>query len=248
MAIAIQPTRFRIPLTEIQIELTALDKKVLSVALASLAFFALQLSLSFPLAFAISFAITTLTYLSEKYLRTDQQRNDWFNTNFDQKELTFWASLLILRPIIIQILCWSLGIPLPAIPQAGLAEAILAQPWRMIPIATIVAPVAEEILFRGVLLERLEDATQLLSRHTFVKLSKNTQEFCCDVIQAVVFGALHINQTIKKAMQMPLFLGLSFMGYIFALLKRENNNSLVAPAVIHSANNTGAVIGIFANS
>lgn len=248
MALPIQPTPVRIPILNLQFELTAKDKKVLAVALASILFFGVQFALSLPITFVVTLLISTMTYLAEKYIRTDpEQQNDWFNTTFDKKELVFLSTLLILRPVILQVLFWSLGIPLPALPQEGIAQALLAQPWRMIPLATIIAPIAEEILFRGFLLEMFESAFSLLNRHTFVKLSGSAQAFCSNAAQAVIFGVIHLNRKIKEAWKIPVVAGISLFGYVSTLFKREDK-TLITPIGLHSANNAGAVIYIYASS
>jgi membrane protease YdiL (CAAX protease family) len=244
MTAAVQPNHVSVPFFNIQFELSARDVKVLAVALASIAFFAFQYGLSWPVSFVVSFSIAALTYFSEKYIRTEaDQQNDWISTDFNQNRLIFWSSLLVIRPLIIQVFCWCLGVPLPAFPQVALADAIISQPWKMIPMAMILAPIAEEVLFRGFLQERLEDIAHLLNRHTFVQLSKKTRDLFCDLIQSVVFGALHINNKIEEALKWPLLISLSAFGYFLSCLKRDKK-TLVWPVAIHSANNAGAVIHV----
>lgn len=245
MSLAIQSIKFRIPILEKTIELKAVDKKVIAVALGSLAFFALQLGLSLTVSLALSFTFTVITHLSEKFLRTEEhQKNDWFNTSFDYKEIGFYSALLLLRPLIFQVVCWSLGIPLPIPPQTEVVSLILSQPWKMIPMVSIMAPITEEILFRGFLMERLEDAAQLLNRHTFVKLSQKTQDRVVNLIQAIVFGAVHLGRKIQDGAQIPVFLILSLWGYVFGEAK-QNQKTLFAPMIFHSANNSSALFYIF---
>ncbi|MBX7067467.1 MAG: CPBP family intramembrane metalloprotease [Parachlamydiales bacterium] len=220
---AIPATHFRIPLTNYEFTITAQQKKVVAVALASLALFVLQLSLSIGLALLLTAVITVLTHFCP---RND---TDWFNTQFDLKTIGFLSGFLILKPLIIQAFFWALGIPLPPIAQEGIAEMILSAPWKMIPLASIVAPFSEEILFRGFLLERLED---LQLGETLSMLG-----------QSFIFGAVHLNKSIQEGMQIPVFAVLSFMGYIFGRLKKEEN-SLLAPMAIHSANNIGACVHV----
>lgn len=246
MSLLVQPTRFHIPILDRTIELTPVDKKMIAVALGSLAFFAVQFSLSLTVSLALSFTFTVLTYLSEKFLRTEEhQKNDWFNTNFDIKTVGFYSALLLLRPLIFQVVCWSLGIPLPFPAQTELVNIILAQPWKMIPLVSIMAPITEEILFRGFFMERLEDAAQLLNRHTFVKLSQKTQDRIVNLIQAIVFGAVHLGRKIQDGAQIPVFLILSLWGYIFGE-EKQREKTLFAPMALHSANNSSALVYIFA--
>lgn len=190
-----------------------------AAALASLALFVLQLGLSIGLALGLTVTITVLTHI---FARPD---TDWFNTGFDVKTIGFVSGFLILRPLIVQAFCWALGIPLPPIAQEGLAKMILEEPWKMISIASIVAPFSEEILFRGFLLERLEDMGL-----------GNTMS---NAVHALIFGAVHLKSAIQDGMELFVLGILSFMGYVFGEIKREEN-SLLAPMAIHSANNIGA--------
>lgn len=223
----VQSTQFRLPLLNIEFELSAQKKKVMAVALASLALFVLQLGLSLSLALGLSALITLLTHLKP---RPD---NDWFNTQFDHKKIGFLATFLILRPFIIQIFFWALGIPLPPIAQEGIAKMILSEPWKMVALASVVAPFSEEILFRGFLLERLEDL------HLSARAS--------DIAQSLIFGVVHLNKAIESGMEILVMLMLSFMGHLFARFKQEEN-TLIAPMAIHSANNLGACIYVHLRS
>ncbi len=224
---------------------SARNQKILAIAIATLALFVIQLQISLSIALAATFLFTALTYLSEKYLRAGE--NKWFQLNFPQKkEVAFWATLLILKPLIIQIVFWALGIPIPPMPQEGLVKLILSRPWRMIPTAIFVAPFAEEVLFRGFLLERLEDLAHLWSCH-ICTLSRKAQQEISNIAQAVLFGAGHLNRKIQQGMQIPILLALSLYGYVFGLLKQQNRHTLLPPMVIHSANNAGVIMHVFAS-
>lgn len=241
-----QPTSVKIPLINFQFELTAKDKKVLAVAIATLVLLGVQLGASIPFTLLATYFVTTLTHFSETNIRTEpHQQNDWFNTEFDQSTVKIFSAFLILRPIVIRIFCHALGIPLPGMPQEGVVKLIIEKPWRMIPMATIVAPIAEEILFRGFLLERFEDLTHLLNRHKICLLSQKAQQEISNIAQAIIFGAVHLTAKIEEGMMIPVVFSLSFFGYIGGLLKRQDR-TLISPVVIHSANNVSAVMHIFA--
>lgn len=233
---AAQITRIHLPFIKPEIQITAHHKKILAVALATFALLALQMGISLSIAFAVTCVTTTLTYFSKN-------KGDWFNTDFDWKQATFLTGFLFLRPLIIHVVCSVFGFPLPLIPQEGLVELIYSKPWKMIPIATIVAPVAEEILFRGFLLERLEDLAGWVNRHV-VKLGSETRKTVADVVQAVLFGAVHLRSKIQEGMQIPILITLSAFGYLAAFFKRQDQ-SLLSPMVVHSANNASTLLFIF---
>lgn len=80
--------------------------------------------------------------------------------------------------------------------------------------AILIAPVAEEILFRGILYRALRERGW--PRTALVGTS-------------VLFGAIHGH--------LPSFVALSFLGWVFALLYDRTSN-LLAPILAHSAFNT----------
>lgn len=234
-------TSVRVPFVNWVVEITPLHKKVAAVAIGTLLLLGVQLGFSLAVTMACTCLFMVLTALSEKYLRSGG--DDWLNLNFSKKEVAFISAFLVLRPFLIQIVCWALGIPIPILPQTGIAELVLSRPWRVIPLATVVAPIAEEIFFRGFLLERFEDAMVLLSRWKVIQLSKESQKEIANVCQAVIFGAVHLRQKIEDGFKFPVFLGLSLAGYIFGKMKRQEKG-LIPPMIVHSANNSGAVIQI----
>jgi membrane protease YdiL (CAAX protease family) len=247
MTAAVQSTPTAIPFLGIRFELSSLDKKVLAVAIASLVFFGLQLGLSLSITLAVTLVVTTLTYLAEKYIRTEpHQQNDWFNTSFDKKGWAFLATLILLRPLIFQIILRALGIPLPAPAQEGLHRLLLSQPWKMIPLTAIVAPISEEILFRGFVLERLEDTAHLLNRHIFHTLPQQAQQRISNLAQALIFSAVHFRQAVKDGKKIPIFLLLSALGAFYGGVKQDTQ-SLIPPMLLHSANNTGALFYLFSS-
>ncbi len=200
----------------LQMEETIQNKKVIAVAIAAIGFFAIQLQLSLTIALGLTAAITFLTIVCP---RGD---TDWLNTQFDWQTKGFWVTVLLLRPLLMQILLWALGIPLPVIPQVELTKLISTEPWKMVPLVGFLAPFTEEILFRGFLVERLEDL--------------GLGEALSDLVQGGIFAACHLTRGIQEGMETTIFFVLSLQGYFFAQDKREEQ-SLLGPMAIHSASN-----------
>lgn len=202
--------------------LSVRDKKVLAVALASLALLTLQFGISLGLSLAITSVLIIITFV------TSNDQNDWFNFNFDQEKIAYKIGMIFLIGFIFQIAMWALGIPL-SVPQVGLVKMIQENPLKMVPLATLVAPFTEEVLFRGFLLEKLQNL--------------GLGEEISAIIQGVVFGAIHLNQKIEDGLELIMLAFLSFMGYEFANLKQEHN-TLLAPMAIHSAMNLNACLRV----
>lgn len=192
------------------------DKKVVAVAIASIAFLVVQMGISLTVALPFSFAVTVLTSFCLN------EGSDWFNLNFDWKTTGYIIGFLFLRPLISVAVHLIFGWPFAGVAQEGVEQLILSSPLSMMAMAGVIAPFTEEVLFRGVLMESLENL--------------GCGETLSNLLQAGLFGAVHLNQKIQEGMQIPIFLLLSAMGYFFAVQKRENG-SLLSPIAIHSANN-----------
>lgn len=242
-ALPSQPCVLRIPFTEIQLEVTPLQKKVAAVAIASILFFGIQFQLAWASVAVITGTLTLLTYVSEKYLRNGESQTDWFNFQFDAKSLFIFSAILLGKTLFVRIIYGALGIPVP-VPQEGLVELIRSHPWKMGRIACLSAPFCEEILFRGFLVERFEDAMTLLNQLDWVQIPTDIQQSIADVAQAIIFGAIHLNGKIAEGMAMAVFLSTGLFGYLMARIKRSENYSLIPSITLHSANNTGALLHI----
>lgn len=232
---------YRIPYTNVEFVMTPIDKKVLATALACFMLLGVQFSLAWPITFFVSCALASVIFIFEQAI--DREKTDWFNTEIDKTKVAFFAGLLILKPLIIYAFCWALGIPLPGFSQEGIKDLFLEKPMKLFFISSICAPFSEEILFRGVLLERLEDFAHIINRYTCIKISKKVQEVWALLIQSVIFGIGHLNQKIEEGMKITVGVTIGLMGYIFGLIKNENK-SLIPSIAYHSANNIGASIHI----
>jgi membrane protease YdiL (CAAX protease family) len=216
-------------------------QKVAAVGLACLLFFGLQAScpLTTTLAFAVSCSIITATY--EAFVRKGASHNfDWFNTNIDKKLLMIHVALrLTVLPILI-VLTSTCGI----VPAQAIAAKILAGNLRIILLVTITAPLAEEILFRGFIQERLEDLVTLVNRFIY-PLSNHFKAWFSVGAQSILFGAIHIigGQVPVEEMKIAVFGATAFLGFCLGALKNEER-SLIPAIGIHSAQNTGFTLGL----
>lgn len=101
--------------------------------------------------------------------------------------------------------------------------------WRLFAVG--VAPIVEEILFRGVINDKIAEWTgdqgviRKVARIFFV---------------SALFGAAHLNPFQSRANNLTSFCITASLGVVFALLK-EARGDLVTPMVAHAVYNLGAI-------
>lgn len=206
--------------------------KVIAVAIATL------------LCFGATWALFSagLTFLCEAMLHNGSQQN-WFSTHSFSVKTLFLDMCDIFKGRGVILVAWvaltllGLVAALPAIPQTKLAEMALVEPVRFLFKCIVVAPICEEILFRGFVQERFEDAAQLLNRHIY-PLSRRAQEKMANVAQAILFGIVHIlGGQVAPAGKWVVALASGWCGYVLGRRKTEST-SLTAAMAEHSMNNT----------
>jgi membrane protease YdiL (CAAX protease family) len=210
--------------------------KVTAVALASLLYFGPIWAL----------ALAGMTLCSELSLRSNQESN-WFNTHsFSVYKLVEDAWTNVEGRLVI-VIAWvaliTLGLAIiPASPiQVKLAEMALETPLLFLFKAIVLAPICEEILFRGYLQERLEDSMNLFSRHIYT-LPKDTEKNLASVGQAAIFGCAHITGgQVNDAVRWVVALSLGWTGFVWGQRKQEED-SLMLPMASHALNNTFAAL------
>lgn len=220
-------------------------KKVAAVALGCIGLFGVQMGLTWAVTAGISFACTTLSLLSESFLRQGQSQNtNWLRVQRPKPNFLFHIALhLTVFPLIV-----ALSTACGSVPAQGVAKLILSGNIRTIFLATTVAPITEEIFFRGFIQERLEDITTLINRYIY-PITNSTKEFGSSVIQSIFFGALHITGTQVAGglcKKLIVLLQTTLFGYYMTKLKNENR-SLLPGIAMHSAQNTGVTLGLLAS-
>lgn len=216
-------------------------QKVATVGLACILLLGIQLSCSLPVIVGVTFLCTVTTLLSEALLRNEGGTDsNWCNVNFNKKDMLIDVALrLIAIPIIVGLITASGFLPLQAV-----AIAIMNRNVRIILLATVIAPIAEEIIFRGFLQERFEDLAILVDRYIH-PLSEEIKMGFSIAAQALIFGAMHItgSQIVQKSSKIIVFLKTSLFGAWLGYCK-QRDASLLSPIAIHSAHNTGATLGM----
>lgn len=220
-------------------------QKIVAVAIACLLFFAIQIGCSWTIAFKVSFICSTITLLSEIFLRDHhKQKSNWQTDTDSVKRLMTLTAHHVLGVIASVALVTALGI----MPAQAVTIAILSGNMKLIGLVTLVAPFTEEILFRGFIQERLEDVVTLVGRYIH-PLPKNAKTYFATSIQSLLFGAIHITggQIVKKSMRIIVFIQVTLAGLLQTYIKNRYD-SLFVPVVTHSAHNTGIVLGLHAGN
>lgn len=218
-------------------------QKAAAVALSCILFFGFQLCCSWSLTAGIALACSAVTLLSEALLRKGSDENtNWMNLDIDPKFLMIQVAIrLTILPVFIALIT-SFGV----LPLQEVALQLLAGDWRIIFLVTLVAPVAEEFFFRGFIQERLEDLAVLVNRHIY-PLSRDARDWFSTVSQSLLFGAVHIlgGQVHTRVAKILVFCQITGLGFVLAWIKAVDK-SLLSPIAIHSAQNTGATLGLLA--
>jgi membrane protease YdiL (CAAX protease family) len=110
--------------------------------------------------------------------------------------------------------------------------ALVRDPWvwlAVILLAVVLAPIVEEIMFRGLLYRHLREATRRVG--TFLSIAAAT------LASGFVFAIIHP----QGLLGVPVLMALASS---FALT-REWRGSLVGPMVAHGINNGFATLGLF---
>ena len=145
------------------------------------------------------------------------------------KGRAWWVWLLSFFPLMVgfsalyMLLLKFAGIPMPKQDIARFFSAQVPMATQVLAVLMVVlgAPIAEEVLYRGMLFHSLEPR---LGLHGAAALS------------AVVFGAIH--------MQLGTLLPLAFLGYLLAL-SFASSRSLWVPIGLHAANNLIALVSVY---
>ena len=199
--------------------------KIVQVAIAALGFLTLQLH--YPLFFSlkVTFAICSITIFCEAYIK---RHDSWFEIGKINPEtftqLSFAHNLAtIMKMLFLFDQFKSLGL------IKSLQKILFSDPKSLL-ISCVIAPIFEEILFRGFLQERFEDLGMIITS----SLNENVKKTAM-ITQAAVFGLLHNICYRNQDWISHLFLlfDTSYLACIAFLLKKENKG-LCVPIVYHS--------------
>jgi membrane protease YdiL (CAAX protease family) len=207
--------------------------KITTLALASFAMLHIQLSYPIACAIGLSCAISVIGYASEK-LRGNSPA--WFYLNLDKHRL--------LETFALQLVCCPVAVGCGAFlfgpPVQWILQEILAYDIKAIFLATVIAPWTEEIIFRGLIQEQIENIAAL----GLPFISEEKREWIGCAGQALLFGFCHITGaqvlggTVEKV---AVFAVSSFNGFVLGIMKIQND-SLVPSIAAHAGQNGFSIL------
>lgn len=200
--------------------------KVVSVALASCWFFGMQLNYSYSATSQVTAGLATATCIGELARRaTPSLRKTeikWFS-DVEESHITELPSL-------------QLDMAVPKVlsgVRTGFLEGSSVKGVLLSSLKTPLVAFSEEILFRGFLAERLEEVLFFVSQG---KLSPQCIHKIVGILQALVFGGVHINYH-------PAVRGLLCLCGILLFNLKTQGRSLFLPIVDHSIHNWAILLG-----
>ncbi len=207
--------------------LSETQEKTLAVALASFAFLTLQFGLSSLTAGYYALSLAAVTLLSQETLRngsTSLECKRWFDlSKLNTEDLKDFG-------IHVSVTALFTGIFFNAAKIGPIQEigAFLASgnPYFFL-LAIVIAPITEEILFRGFLRERVEDTLFLTNRYIF-SVSASTQKKIAHIAQALLFGAVHLQ---FKSIQTDLFIFAITSNIGYKLMKIEDEAGTIYQSI-----------------
>ena len=209
--------------------------KVSAVAVACFSLLALQFRCSLGVSLAISLGCSVITLFSESFRAN---KNDWFKiTEINTTQLLVEIGVyLIIFPICLHFACTALGLPLQFA-----ALKLMEYDLRSIFLAAVLAPIAEEIVFRGFVQERIEDALQWA--HQYAPLGERNKKIITYLGQSALFTIAHfrMGQMIQGTIMKTLFFSrLLYNGFYFGW-KKDADQSIVSPILAHAGQNIGGI-------
>lgn len=218
--------------------------KITLVALASFAFFSLQVPLPIILALKVSAVLSLSTVVFEHFF--DKKHCDWIKiSNLIPHKITcyFFASYFssLMKVFLLSPLKQDLFLQ-------EVTKLIAQKNLKMIINSLFIAPFCEEILFRGFLFERFVDLICLTSKYISY-LSPDKITTIANIAQAIFFGGLHIigGQVTDLKSKILVMIDTSLAGAMFGELKSTQGN-LIYSICFHSLYNLRSTISTLIHS
>lgn len=207
-------------------------EKVTAATFACGVFYGCQFLIPAATVIKVTIVCVASTLIAEKTIRKSDHSTSWFNTEkIGRAALIREAALFFIAQTVFGIAMTKLGVA----PIQHISNLILQRNIRAIAIV-LIAPLSEEILFRGFLKERIEDLVHLVSN-----FQNNTAHKISNIIQAALFGLVHINTMQTAFANSYLFFATALLGTLVGDIKEEGKGSLVRSIFLHECINASVI-------
>lgn len=178
--------------------------------------------------------------------------NQWFKStdcvkHITSKENQKWYYTLVISTLVFKIL-WDLKILtkdfLNVSQTVGKLLQAITNPWALLTLVfriCIIAPITEEIFFRGFLQEKIRDVQAFVTNG---KHNTSTQKTIRVGLQAIIFGLCHYGEEQGSANKVIVFLT-GYLGYIFGKRKEKTKDLWSSMALHFSINARSTATLIF---
>jgi membrane protease YdiL (CAAX protease family) len=219
--------------------------KITLVAISVFTFFSLQWPCSHTFKVNLTLFAILSTYIFEKTSSGEYSKN-WLKNSFS-------TACKVTLVVLLYYLSDLLHLGLLPLETSGLflqkiAEQIANYDLKMMTLSCLIAPITEEVLFRGYIEERVLDLLSLVSKH-IVTMSLHMQEEIARLLSSSLFGFLHItdSQTQGIKNKIVVFLDVAKFGYLNSLIKKSHDQ-LITPIFTHCLNNVSCTLRILKRS
>lgn len=219
----------------------ALLTKIGLVSLSTFTFLSLQVSTSKAFKFKLSFFTGATTYIGEKIFPKNYTE-DWLKKSFDTAcKVTLVVLLYYFSDFLHTIL---LPIEKNGSFLQKVSEEIAKRDLFTLALSVFIAPITEEILFRGYLEERTHDVLSLISRYIY-PMSQNIRSEITRLFSSTAFGLMHITSSQVEGVKRKIvvFFDTALSGYFSSLMK-QNHNQLITSITVHCINNVSCILRI----
>lgn len=216
--------------------------KIVLVSLSTFTFLSLQVSSTNALKYKLSFFTGATTYICEKIFPKNYTE-DWMKKSFDTAcKVTLVVLLYYFADFLHTIL---LPIEKNGSVLQKVAEEIAKRDLFTLALSVFIAPITEEILFRGYLEERTHDVLSVISRYIY-PISQNIRSEITRLFSSTAFGLMHITSSQVEGIKRKIvvFFDTALSGYFSSVMK-QNHNQLITSINVHCINNVSCVLRIF---
>lgn len=215
--------------------------KITLVSLSTFTFLSLQFTATNAFKYKMSFFTGATTYICEKFFPKNYT-DDWLKNSFDTAcKVTLVVLLYYFSDFLHTIL---LPIEKNGSFLQKVAEEIAKRDLFTLTLSVFIAPITEEILFRGYLEERTHDVLSVISRFIY-PISQNIRSEITRLFSSTAFGLMHITSSQVEGIKSKIvvFFDTALSGYFGSIMK-QNHNQLITSITVHCINNASCVLRI----